>query len=189
MILRFPATRERHTSRSPLRKFRGTMETALGHWEPEGGRRPMRSFVSKAARTLAASLAVAVLLYVAFRVGRWGGSPAEVSALRDNREDFTRCAERVLRGEGIQQDGAEGERLLNALQRAGVKGVRQEGGCVFFTFWFMPTDSIPELIYSPTGYGGLPTMAVNPAGGPSHRHLTHFEYIDQEWFYWAWDVE
>jgi hypothetical protein len=64
--------------------------------------------------------------------------------------------------------------------RGGDPPGRPENGCVSFTFGFLPTDAVPQVICPPKGYPALPSRSVNPDEGDPR---THFQLIDQNWLY------
>ena len=65
-----------------------------------------------------------------------------------------------------------------------VKQVVRRDGFIEITFWFMPTDAVPQLLYSPRGLEGLPKEYRS---GGSGRAYWKFVPIDDKWFYCEWD--
>ena len=134
---------------------------------------------------IAAPVAVVVLLWAAFDLGQSYSQPVEVRSFLSHREAFTRTAEQVLQGDREPRLADLGEDLASVLRRADVRYVRRAGGCVTFSFPFLPPDPVPMLVYAPAGRRGLPALSVNPAHG---KYLVEFRQIDGHWFYVRWDM-
>ena len=70
---------------------------------------------------------------------------------------------------------------------SGVKDVCRQEGCVVIDFNFMPTDPVPELIYSPRGLGGVPGSYRSGIFAGHKMPYWKFVSIDEHWFYCEWD--
>ena len=134
---------------------------------------------------LHAPVAGLALLWAAFDLGRWYAQPDEVRAFLAHREAFVRSAERLLKDDGERGPAGHGDDLAGGLRRADVRHVRREGGCVVFSFPFLPPDPVPKLIYSPAGRRGLPALSISPSHG---EYLVEFRQIDGNWFFLRWDT-
>lgn len=126
---------------------------------------------------LLASVSVGLLVY-------WIYYPTgPVGVLQTNRDAITNYAKSILT-ETIQEGETPGYPMPRILRQNGARSVRRSGGCVVIQFEFMPTDAIPELIYSPKGYDGLPQNYKTPG-----KEITFFrlQKIDEKWFFCEWD--
>jgi hypothetical protein len=112
-----------------------------------------------------------------------------VRALRRNRAAVEEYVQNLYAGRIPERKDGQGYYVLDVLADYDARYVRIEGGCVFITFAFFPTDAIPALIYSPKGLEGLPPLfrpdLVNSVD-PSMR-LYDFRRIDDYWYYMRYD--
>lgn len=65
----------------------------------------------------------------------------------------------------------------------GARHVFREGTCYVITFGFLPTDAVPELWFSPSGFDPLP-KAID-----ERRHRAYFQFsrLNREWAECYWD--
>jgi hypothetical protein len=110
--------------------------------------------------------------------------PHPVRTLRRHRSDIETYVESIYAGRIPERNGDKGYYILDVLGANEVTYVRKVEGCIVITFAFMPTDAVPELIYSPLGQQGLPAEYRANNGRWSFFQLTP---IDEKWFYCLWD--
>lgn len=82
--------------------------------------------------------------------------PGSIRTLKRNQEAIETYIGSINAGRIPLREGQRGYFLLDVLARGGATYVQKDGDCVVITFEFMPTDAVPELIYSPRGSAGLP---------------------------------
>jgi hypothetical protein len=108
--------------------------------------------------------------------------PDPVQIFRE-REAVLRKYVRQIDDGQIKQVESCGYPIPQSLIDAGVKAVTTQDGCVVITFWFLPTDAVPELWYSPRGFDPL------PKGLEERKRENYFEseQLTPDWFFCKWD--
>jgi hypothetical protein len=108
-----------------------------------------------------------------------------VAFFRRHQTEFGAYVERIR--DGKVASGASGYALPQFMIDNDVKQANQENGCVVITFWFMPTDAVPNLIYAPHGVKEVPDDYKS--GGPEGAKWAYWKFlpIDDKWFYCEWD--
>jgi|SRR6185437_12010995 len=111
-----------------------------------------------------------------------GGRPAEV--LSRNEKEIRQYIANIQLGKIPKKVDGRGFLVLKVLGDNGVRYVEQNGNCIVITFGFMPTDSVPQLWYSPSGFSPLPA----PIQELKTRHKV-FEWhrLQNDWGYCEWD--
>jgi hypothetical protein len=134
-------------------------------------------------------LALAVILAYCLAGSVWVGShwrpnslETRIAFFKQNRAGFDAYVTRILDGKvtSVNAEYAVPQFMIDN----NVKQVIQRDGVIEITFWFMPTDAVPQLLYSPRGIEGLPNEYRN--GGPG-RAYWKFVPIDDKWSYCEWD--
>ena len=110
-----------------------------------------------------------------------------IELLKQHRAEIMRYIASIDAGKISLRDGDNGYYVLKCLADYNGDGpitVKREDGCIVITFAFMPTDHVPELIYSPSGRDSLPTFYKVKQAGITFWKLTQ---VDRNWFYCEWD--
>jgi hypothetical protein len=102
-----------------------------------------------------------------------------------NQQRIEDYVDSIYAGRVPLRDPNNGYQIPGFLLEKGVSYVRNEEGCVVITFSFMPTDPVPELIYSPAGIDGLPARFKSD---PSKLSFFELKHITDRWFYCEWDL-
>jgi hypothetical protein len=85
---------------------------------------------------------------------------------------------------GLRSRGS-GYCLSECLATNNATRVVAQDGCIVITFGFLPPDAVPQLIYSSTGFSGLPSFYKHQnAAGPAFFMRTP---VDDKWSYCLWD--
>ncbi len=106
-------------------------------------------------------------------------TPTPVCAFQRHKGVFEKCVADVSSSKVPERVDQQGFDVTNELGRMGVSYLRKEGTCVIFVFESLPPDAIPELVFSPNGFRGLPLDDGSERG----NSLVHLEKLDQQWFY------
>jgi hypothetical protein len=85
-------------------------------------------------------------------------------------------------------ESTNGYKLPIVFVENGIKEAKKTSNCIEITFWFMPTDSVPLIIYCPTGIEGVPKKYRQGGDLPGSWRYWKFEKLDEKWFYCAWDT-
>jgi len=139
-------------------------------------------------RRLILTIALGVLAlcwYVARVPDPFYRDPQPVRTLKRHREEIMRYLASIEQGRVRERNDGRGYFLLDTLADCDVSVVEKEGNCIVIAFAFMPTDAVPQLIYSPSGVSALPERYVQPG----KYRITYFELkqLDDHWFYCLWD--
>ncbi len=112
---------------------------------------------------------------------RMQDNPAMV--YRHYEQDLHRYAERLEAGE-VHSEPNRGYAIPRFLIAHGARYVVKNEECFVVVFGFMPTDSVPELWYSPKGFDPLP-----PGLEETKRNSTYFrwEQLAANWGACHWD--
>lgn len=108
--------------------------------------------------------------------------PAPVRTLKRNRKEIAEYIESIKAGRVGRKNGEY--HLLQSLYRDGATHVRDDGKCIVITFAFLPTDAVPQLIYSPDGSQGLPKRYL--LGGLDWSFF-ELQQLEENWFFCRWD--
>jgi len=79
---------------------------------------------------------------------------------RQYEPELQRYAERLQAGE-VSSVAGRGYDIPQFLIDRGAKSVRKDGNCFVIYFGFLPTESVPELWFSPGGFDPLPPGLVS----------------------------
>jgi hypothetical protein len=116
-------------------------------------------------------------------LGQWRayGDPSRVYA-RHNAQlvEYTRHWQT-----GELKPDARGEYAMpRFLADCGATHARQEGDCLVVTFGFLPTDAVPELWFSPSGFD------TPPAGIADRKKCAYFRFalLSPTWAECDWDM-
>jgi hypothetical protein len=139
-------------------------------------------------------LAVLSLLAVGFLVHTLAvtgfGQPGPIRTLQWNRERIEHYIFNIYADLIPQREDGQGYYVLDVLADADARYVRREGDSVVISFAFLPPDAVPVLIYSPSGWAGVPER-YRPGGSrrgePETWEVFDFRQIDGRWFYCCWD--
>lgn len=136
-------------------------------------------------RKLLIALIVLTLGLVGTHTGlRWlrGNTPAEV--LSKNEKEIRQYIADVQLGKFPKRADGRGFPVLNVLANNGARYVERNGDCIVITFGFMPTDPVPQLWYSPSGFSPVPL----PIQHLKARHkLFVWHQLQSDWGYCEWD--
>ncbi len=109
-----------------------------------------------------------------------------IAFFKRNQAEFNAYVQRIRDGKvgSVDSEYAIPRFMINH----DVKCVAKSDDCIVMNFWFMPTDEVPELIYSPRGLAGVPDVYRN--GGPKGGKWAYWKFvpIDDKWFYCEWDM-
>ena len=110
-----------------------------------------------------------------------------IAFFRHHRAMFDEYVGAVLAGKVAS--GSSGLAVTQVMLDNGLESVGRKDGCVVLTFSFMPTDAVPELIYSARGLAGVPEMYKS--GKTEGQKLPYWKFvsIDEHWFYCEWDSD
>jgi hypothetical protein len=137
-------------------------------------------------------LLCAATAYVAWVPDPFYRDPPPIRTLKRNRKSIMQYLDSIRAGRVPLRSDGKGYFVLDSFGDD-VNRVESKDGCIVITFWFMPTDAIPQLVYSPSGFDGLPPLykhadlsdsAHNNADGLTYFHR---EQVDGKWFYCVWD--
>lgn len=129
-------------------------------------------------------LAVVLVLALAASWAVWNGrtdrNPARV--YRRYSSELAAYAERLRAGR-VAHDASGEYAMPRFLIERGATHARREGNCLVITFGFMPTDAVPELWYSPTGFDPL------PGGIAERKRRAYFNFVplSSNWAECDWD--
>lgn len=129
-----------------------------------------------------------LLFSVAFVAGRLvlrairGSTPAEIFA--ENEKEIRQYVGNIQSGKIPKSPDGRGFLVLKVLGDAGVTRVDQNANCVVVTFGFMPTDAVPQLWYSPTGFSPVPTAVKELK---TRAKYFKWRQLRDDWGYCEWD--
>jgi hypothetical protein len=103
---------------------------------------------------------------------------------RHYEPDFHRFAERLQAGE-IRGIEGRGYAMPQFLIDHGAQYVVKKGDCFVVIFSFMPTDAVPELWFSPSGFDPLPPDLESRKQGNGYFH---WEQLSSQWGACHWDL-
>lgn len=138
----------------------------------------------KAVLVAAAAVGAVVLAFCAWSwLGQW-------RAYDDPSRVYARYNAEVVAYAHLWQSGkltanAQGEYALTRfLWDCGARHASQEGGCLVISFGFLPTDPVPELWFSPSGFDSL------PAGISDRKKRAYFKFalLSPTWAECDWDM-
>jgi hypothetical protein len=132
------------------------------------------------------ALTTALLLYLKTVPDPLYRDPAPVRALKRNRSRIDRYLESLQAGRVPKRSDGRGYYVLDVLLDHEASTVQVSEGCVIITFSAMPSDPVPELIFSPRGKNGLPLRYQLGDGG--QVRFLEFRPIDELWYYCLWDI-
>jgi hypothetical protein len=113
---------------------------------------------------------------------RMQDNPAAV--YRCYESDLHRYAERLQGGEIRSIDG-RGYDIPQFLIDHGARSVVKKGECFVVIFGFLPTDAVPELWFSPSGFDPLPPELNARKQGKGHFDC---EQLSPQWAACHWDM-
>jgi hypothetical protein len=110
--------------------------------------------------------------------------------LKRNQTAFNAYVQRVIDGKVIRTGAGTTNPSYGMPQfmlNNDVKQVEKQGDCIIITFWFMPTDCVPQFIFSPRGLDGVPEEYKS--GGPKGAKWPYWKFVpvDKNWYYCEWD--
>ena len=143
-----------------------------------------RTFRKVSVAALGFGAAIVCILYVVLIPDPFYQDPLPVRILKRNRSRIEEYVESVEAGRVPLRESNQGYSVPDLLRGKGARYVEKDGDCVLITFSFLLTDPIPQLIYSPRGETGLPSMYKDNGRGLSFFEITK---LDDNWFYCEWD--
>ena len=144
-------------------------------------RMPFTSKHRRWAPIVGAVLVVASVASWAIRDARADRDPARVYSRYSS--ELAAYAERLQTGR-VPRDSNGEYAMPQFLIDRGATHVRREGECFVITFGFMPSDAVPELWFSPTGFDPLPKELAERKHHPYFR----FVQLSDEWAECDWDM-
>jgi hypothetical protein len=108
-----------------------------------------------------------------------------IPVFRKHEAELREYAESVRTGKvESSTEGWGGYPMPQWLVDEGAKHTDLRDGCVVITFFFMPTDAIPELWYSPAGFDPMPKALQERKQKPFFR----WEQLAPDWGVCWWDT-
>jgi hypothetical protein len=111
-----------------------------------------------------------------------GNTPAEVFA--KNESEIRQYVANLRAGKIPRSPDGRGFLVLKVLGDNGVTRVEQNANCTVITFGFMPTDAVPQLWYSPTGFSPLPVPLHDLKG---QSKVFTWRQLKDDWGFCEWD--
>jgi hypothetical protein len=109
-------------------------------------------------------------------------TPPEV--LAKHEQEIRQYIANVRLGKIPKSADGRGFLVLRVLGDNGATHVEQQGNCVVVTFGFMPTDSVPQLWYSPAGFSPLPPEIQELK---TRHKFFKWHQLQGDWSYCEWD--
>jgi len=119
-------------------------------------------------------------VYVAYKAGKWAGTPIPISAYKSNHEVFKDFVYEVNQGTASTRPDGQGFVISASLADLGVSYVRDRDGYVFFIFESLPFQATEQIIFVQDLYGFPETPEL---ARKSRKKVFEFQRIDHNWYY------